>query len=197
MKKFSFLFLSLIVVLSFTLAACSSGKSGSNSSGSSQSTLVFGRGADSTSLDPAVVTDGESFKVTKNIYDTIVGYKGQTTKVGPDLAKSWEITNGGKTYTFHLQSGIKFQDGTDFNAKAVVYNFNRWMNGKASGKFAYFGSMFGGFKGDPGACNQKCHSKGSSNCCFPIDTSVSTIFKRLGDVCICDFKPNSYPKVWQ
>lgn len=181
MKKISFLFLSVLMVLSFALAGCSSSKSssGSSSSQSTQSTLVFGRGADSTSLDPAVVTDGESFKVTKNIYDTLVGYKGQTTNVGPDLAKSWEITNGGKTYTFHLNSGIKFQDGTDFNAKAVVYNFDRWMNGKASGKFAYFGSMFGGFKGDPGAVIKSVTAKDPQTVVFQLTRSSAPFLKDL------------------
>jgi peptide/nickel transport system substrate-binding protein len=41
------------------------------------------------------------------------------------LAETWDVTNGGKTITFHLRKGVKFHDGTDFNAKAVEWNFNR------------------------------------------------------------------------
>ncbi len=44
----------------------------------------------------------------------------------PDLAKSWELSADGKTLTFYLQPGVKFHDGTDFNAEAVKWNFD-WM----------------------------------------------------------------------
>jgi len=117
----------------------------SNSNGNGGNVLIFGRGADATSLDPAIVTDGESFAVTKNIYDTLVEYKGQTTDIEPALAESWDISPDGKTYTFHLRKGVKFHDGTDFNADAVVFNFDRWKNANDENKFAYYPSMFGGF----------------------------------------------------
>lgn len=149
MRKGLLLAIISVFILSIALAGCSSssnkggGKSGSGSSG--KEVLIYGRGADTTSLDPAVVTDGESLKVTNQIYDTLVNYKGQTTEVGPGLAESWDISKDGKTYTFHLHQGVKFHDGSDFNADAVVYNFDRWKNGKDEGKFAYYVSMFGGF----------------------------------------------------
>lgn len=43
----------------------------------------------------------------------------------PDLATSWETTNDGKSWVFHLREGVTFQDGTPFNAEAVKYNFER------------------------------------------------------------------------
>ena len=46
----------------------------------------------------------------------------------PGLAKSWEISEDGTRYTFKLRSGIKFHDGTPFNAAAVKYNFDRIMD---------------------------------------------------------------------
>ncbi|MGM7683162.1 ABC transporter substrate-binding protein [Cytobacillus sp. Hm23] len=111
--------------------------------------LVFGRGGDSVDLDPAIVTDGESMKVAKNIYDTLVEYGDQDTTINPSLAEDWDISDDGLVYTFKLQQGVKFHDGTDFNADAVVYNFERWANG-SKGEFYYYGSMFGGFKGEEG-----------------------------------------------
>ncbi|QCR33751.1 ABC transporter substrate-binding protein [Lysinibacillus sp. SGAir0095] len=104
-------------------------------------TLVFGRGGDSVSLDPAIVTDGESFKVTENIYETLLNFGEQDTTVNPGLAKDWEVSEDGLTYTFHLQEGVKFHDGTDFNAEAVVKNVERWKGG-AEEQFYYFHSMF-------------------------------------------------------
>ncbi|WP_027724723.1 ABC transporter substrate-binding protein [Tuberibacillus calidus] len=150
MKKWLFGLVAMVLMLSIVLTGCSSSSNGeqgkkSNSNGNGGNVLIFGRGADATSLDPAIVTDGESFAVTKNIYDTLVEYKGQTTDIEPALAESWDISPDGKTYTFHLRKGVKFHDGTDFNADAVVFNFDRWKNANDENKFAYYPSMFGGF----------------------------------------------------
>ena len=46
-------------------------------------------------------------------------------KVAPDLAKSWEVLDGGRTYVFHLQEGVMFHDGTEFDARAAKWNFDR------------------------------------------------------------------------
>jgi len=46
-------------------------------------------------------------------------------KVVPELAKSWEVLNGGRTYVFHLHEGVTFHDGTDFDADAAKWNFDR------------------------------------------------------------------------
>lgn len=87
--------------------------------------LIFGRGGDSVNLDPAGVTDGESLNVTDNIFDNLVTYKAGTTDLIPSLAKKWDISKDGKTYTFHLETGVKFHDGSDVNAEAVVYSIKR------------------------------------------------------------------------
>lgn len=135
----------LMLVLSTVLAAC--GNSGS--SGSSKDTLVFGRGGDSTSLDPSRVTEGETFKVTVNLFETLLNFGEQDTTIQPGLAKEWDTSEDGLTYTFKLEEGVKFHDDTDFNAEAVVKNFERWANGNAD-MFPYYDTMFGGFKGDEG-----------------------------------------------
>lgn len=50
------------------------------------------------------------------------------------LAKSWEMSQDAKTYTFHLEEGVKFHDGEPFNADAVLFNFDRMKSGlKQSG----------------------------------------------------------------
>src|SRR2546427_8095546 len=46
-------------------------------------------------------------------------------KIVPDLAKSWEVLDGGKTYVFHLEEGVKFHDGTDFDAQVAKWNVDR------------------------------------------------------------------------
>ena len=144
----------LLLALTAILAACSnneetepaktetSGEATEETSNESvPQVLVFGRGGDSVSLDPAIVTDGESFKVTENIFETLLEFGEQDTTIHPGLAKEWEVSEDGLTYTFHLQEGVKFHDGTDFNAEAVVKNVERWKAGTEE-QFYYFNSMF-------------------------------------------------------
>ncbi|PLT44633.1 Dipeptide-binding ABC transporter, periplasmic substrate-binding component [Paenibacillus pasadenensis] len=120
----------------------------SDGAASSQDTLIVARGGDSAALDPAIVTDGESTKVTEQIFEGLLSYKPGTTEVQPALAESYEVSDDGLTYTFKLRQGVKFHDGTDFNADAVVFNFNRWSDPNSPNKyegdsFYYYDSMFG------------------------------------------------------
>ena len=91
-------------------------------------TYVFGRGGDSVRLDPAVITDGESARVTEQIFDTLVMFDGSSTELKPALARSWDIAPDALTYTFNLRQGVRFHDGTPFDAHAVKWNFDRWMD---------------------------------------------------------------------
>ncbi|MYL35212.1 ABC transporter substrate-binding protein [Pontibacillus yanchengensis] len=115
---------------------------------SMKDTLIYARGGDSTALDPITTTEGETFRVTENIFETLLNYEDTNTQLVPGLAKEWTVSDDGLTYTFTLEEGVMFHDGTDFNADAVVFNFERWMNGDSE-QFPYY-TMFGGFKGDEG-----------------------------------------------
>lgn len=140
----------LILILSLALMGCGSSKTSGGITSGKQKILVYARGGDAVKLDPAAVTDGESMIVAAQILETLVKYNKETTEIEPLLAKKWEISPDGKTYTFDLEQGVKFQDGTDFNADAVVKNFDRWANGNVD-KFPYYQSQFGGYKGEPAA----------------------------------------------
>ncbi|NOZ70689.1 MAG: transporter substrate-binding domain-containing protein [Chloroflexi bacterium] len=116
-------------------------------------TFIFGRGGDSVQLDPAVVTDGESFRVTNQGCESLLAYDKETTNVIPSLAESWESNADGTEWVFHLRQGVKFHDGSDFNADAVVFNFQRWWDPEnpyhyETQAFEYWDYMWNGFKGD-------------------------------------------------
>lgn len=87
--------------------------------------LVFAQGAEPRGLDPAYVDDGESSKVIVNVYEGLLAYDDDSTELKPCLAESWEVSEDGLSYTFALRQGVKFHDGTDFNADAVKYNIDR------------------------------------------------------------------------
>lgn len=151
------LFVSLLLLVGLVLAACSgSGDDASTDTDAdveegegSGGTLVFGRGGDSTSLDPSRTTEGETFKVTKNVFETLLEFEDEGTAVEPGLAKEWDVSDDGLEYTFELEEGITFHDGTDFDADAVVTNFERWAGGDEE-QFPYYSTMFGGFGDDEG-----------------------------------------------
>ena len=132
-------------------------------------TFVFAGAADPTYVDPALVSDGESFRITKQIFEGLVELKPGSTTLQPALATRWTPSRDGKTWTFTLRKGVKFHDGTAFNAAAVCANFNRWYNWTgpfqdASASY-YYRQIFGGFKknestglGKP--LYQSCRGKG-------------------------------------
>lgn len=90
--------------------------------------IVVGQVAEPKSLDPATVTAVNDFRILLNLYDGLVRYKSGTLEVEPALATQWTISPDGTEYTFTLREGIRFHDGSDFNAEAVVFNFERMLN---------------------------------------------------------------------
>jgi peptide/nickel transport system substrate-binding protein len=110
-------------------------------------TFFFARGADSQKLDPADVDDGESVKVLANICEGLVRFKTGTAEIEPCLATSWKISADARMYTFQLRQGVKFHDGTPFDAQTALPTFHRQMvtNHPArpkAGTFAYWQSMY-------------------------------------------------------
>jgi len=80
--------------------------------------------ADITGLDPHTSAGLQAQWMVGNIFNSLVTIDEQLNYI-PELAESWDIKDGGKTYVFHLRKGVKFHDGTDFNAEAVQFNFLR------------------------------------------------------------------------
>lgn len=117
---------------------------------SSGKRLVVGRASDSISLDPGNTTDMDSVKVTVNIFETLVKYEKDGKEIIPSLATSWKSSDDGLTWVFKLRQGVRFHDGTVFDAHAVEFNFRRWMeadNPYHDGQFSYWNYVFGGFPG--------------------------------------------------
>jgi peptide/nickel transport system substrate-binding protein len=135
--------------LATVAAGCGGGKK-SSGGGKTGGTLVFAGSADPVVLDGALVSDGESIRPIQNIFEGLVSLKAGSTEIIPGLATSWDSSTDGKTWTFHLREGVKFQDGTDFDAAAVCFNFDRWYGFKGSFQNSsatyYWQTVFGGFK---------------------------------------------------
>jgi len=142
------------------VAGCSGGGTiqGGGSQGGGGNVFTFGRGGDSVSLDPINQADTESSKVCRQIFDGLLDFAPESTDVVPALATEVpKPEDGGRQYTFNLRDGVKFHDGTEFNAEAVVFNFERWRftdnpyhkgGGSQTTEFSYYPGMFGGFDDD-------------------------------------------------
>jgi peptide/nickel transport system substrate-binding protein len=77
-----------------------------------------------TFIDPAVGSDFSSSTSLANIYDTLI-FPNAEAGVDPWLAESWDVSDDGLTYTFHLREGVKFHDGSELLASDVIYSYNR------------------------------------------------------------------------
>lgn len=95
-------------------------------------------------IDPATSGDSEGAQNLSLVYDTLVMID-KKSDIAPGLAESWEVSPNFKTYTFHLRKGVKFHDGTPFNAHAVKFSFDRMLrvNRTAYGYYLKYGKPDG------------------------------------------------------
>lgn len=92
---------------------------------SASNTLTIGWAVETKTLDPVNSPQNPDIWVMVNIYDQLLRVGPNGTTLEPDLATSWNITNGGKVYTFHLRHNVKFQNGMKFSASDVKFALDR------------------------------------------------------------------------
>jgi peptide/nickel transport system substrate-binding protein len=78
---------------------------------------------DPDNLNPFIGAETSSYEIWLLNYDFLTGYSTDLQPV-PDLATSWDTSADGKTWTFHLRTGVKWQDGVAFTAKDVAFTYN-------------------------------------------------------------------------
>jgi peptide/nickel transport system substrate-binding protein len=110
---------SIILVLALILASGTAAYAAND-------TLVWDIAAGPQYVDPVMGTSAQAnVMVLQNVYERLVWYDGAGTQPIPWLASGWEVKDGGRRYIFKLRKGIKFQDGTELDAAAVKFSFDR------------------------------------------------------------------------
>lgn len=136
-----------------TAGANQTGTSGASGSagtggGTASDTLIFGAAGAPSMFDPLYATDGETFRVARQINEGLIRFKPGTADPEAALATSWESSADGKTWTFTMRDGAKFQDGTPVDAAAACFNLDRMYNQTGAGatQAQYWSDIMGGFK---------------------------------------------------
>jgi len=117
-------------------------------------TLVYCSEGSPEGFNPQLFTSGTTYDASSvPIYNRLVEFKTGTTELQPGLAEKWDVSEDGKTYTFHLRQGVKWQTTKDFkptrtfNADDVVFSFERQLDknnkyhGVSGGSYEYFEGM--------------------------------------------------------
>jgi dipeptide transport system substrate-binding protein len=122
--------------------------------GAQAKTLVYCSEGSPEGFNPAFYTAGTTFDATsRQVFNKLVEFERGETKIVPGLAESWDISEDGLVYTFHLRKGVKFHTtkgftpSRDFTADDVVFTFMRQLDKEhpyhkvSGGTYEYFDGM--------------------------------------------------------
>jgi len=117
------LVLSMLVGCGSKGATTGESKDVANSKGDAKDSVTLVLDADIATLDPTTSASMQDLRVYSNIYNTLIT-KDESDNFAPVLAESWDVSDDGLTYTFHLKKGVKFHNGEELKASDVVFTFN-------------------------------------------------------------------------
>ena len=138
-----------------TLAACAAFSAVLALGGVAEAkTLVYCSEGSPEGFNPSLYTSGTTFDASsRQIFNKLVEFERGSTRIVPALAESWDVSDDGLVYTFHLRPGVTFHanddftPSRDFNADAVIYSFERQRDPEhpfhkvSGGDYEYFNAM--------------------------------------------------------
>jgi oligopeptide transport system substrate-binding protein len=161
-KKVLLLVTGLLGSLAIAAAGCGGGGGGGGSTSggtaaAAEQVLRMGWGAEPPSLDPGLATDTTSSNVLLAIMDPLVRLNPETNAAEPSLAESWDISEDGKTVTYHLSPDGKWTNGDPVTAGDFVYSWKRTLSPELAADYAYqLYGIVGAFEYN--SCTKKCEA---------------------------------------
>ncbi len=98
-------------------------------------------GGEPESLDPHLISGVPEHRIYESIFEGLLAYDAETAEGVPGVAESWEVSEDGKTYTFHLRK-TTWSDGVPITAETVVKSWQRMLNPETGAPYAWFPAMF-------------------------------------------------------
>jgi len=148
--KFKPMLFLMIIAFSCLLSGCNEG----NKLSLSERTIIYCSEGSPETFNPQLSISGTTTDATsKQIYNSLIAYKGKSNTLGPSLAKSWHVTRDGKKITFYLRQDVSFHDTSYFtptrlfNADDVIFSFNRVLDkghsfhSVSGGQYPFFESV--------------------------------------------------------
>jgi peptide/nickel transport system substrate-binding protein len=167
----------LAAALALGVTSCAESERSGDGEGSGEGgTFTFGAAGAPEMFDPLYATDGETFRVTRQMFEGLLGIEPGSAEVVPELATEWSSNEEGTVWTFQLRDGVTFHDGEAFDAEAVCYNFDRMFEQNEAGQVAaeYWGYVMGGFSNDPkSSLYQSCEATGDLEATVTISRATS------------------------
>ncbi|MEU7279407.1 ABC transporter substrate-binding protein [Streptomyces sp. NPDC045431] len=163
---------------------CASERGKGDDKAGDKDTFVFAGAGDPSSLDPALASDGETFRVTRQAFEALLEHESGGSKLVGGLAEKWSSDPTGTVWTFNLRKGVKFHDGEAFNAAAVCANYDHWFNWKgtyqSSAVSYYWQSILGGFaknedKEAPKPNYKSCAAKDENTAVITVNEPSATL----------------------
>ncbi len=123
--------------LSLILSTACKKKTTPVENGITQQILHVGNGLELQELDPHIITGISEIKTLSALFEGLVGQAPEDLSPAPGLASSWDISDDGKTYTFHLREGLTWSNQTPLTASDFSFSFKRMLNPKLGAANAY------------------------------------------------------------
>lgn len=128
---------------SSTATSASSGSTAAAGKPVQGGTFTYALNQEPESLDPEVTTYAVTNKININVFDPLIWQAPDLSYV-PGLATKWDVSTDATSFTFHLRTDVKFHDGTNLDANAVQFSWNRIMDPNTKSKTAL--NQMGPFK---------------------------------------------------
>jgi len=126
----------LFALLALCLCACDSSQTNVER-GNAAGELYIGIGTEPSGLDPHLITGLTELYVTLAFFEGLVTYDTATMEIVPAVAERWELSDDGRTYTFHFDPEARWSNGDPVTARDFLFSFERILSPELGAPYAY------------------------------------------------------------